>query len=45
MGTCGDVGEGGVGSHIPLLRFINGLFGLIEALSKEKGPQHPPKSL
>ena len=35
---------GGVGTHIPLFRFSNGLFGLLKALSKEYGPQHLPST-
>ena len=41
IGACGEVEEGGVGTQIPLLRFIKGLLGFIRALSEEYGPQHP----
>ena len=46
LGSCSyrnlGVGEGGVGTYIPLLRFIKGFFGLIKVLSREYGSQHPP---
>ena len=42
IGTCEGVGEGGVGTHVPLFRLIKGLFDTDPVPLARAAPASPP---